>query len=226
MAREVESGLGVAVGAIGFTLLIGLPPPWWADMSPYLVHAGLILGAILFVLGVSVSVIGSCRYAAENRVRARMITWWERMWTRPRIFIAAAAAVALVLLLPLAIPLHAQSSTPPSSTGDCNVNGPNYGPFSPNCHNTYLGPPRRKDGLYQNGQLIGVAQGYRLSDDHKQVILTNAHISGSGIDLKANLEMQMFSISCPTMASANDPNSTLSASFLGDTACDIVGKAN
>ena len=168
-----------------------------------------------------------------------MMRMWRRRTTKPALAldfaIASLGGAVVVVMLSLgarliapSFALDAPTSPPPSqpSVGDCSVGGNNSGPFSPNCHNTYLGPPRRKDGLYQNGQFVGIVQGYKMSDDRKQLILTNVHISGVGIDLKVNLETQMFSINCPGLAASNDQNSTLSVFFNGEMACAIVGKAN
>jgi hypothetical protein len=44
-------GLGLAVMGIGIALFMGLPPPWWSDMSPRLVHFGVSLGVILIFVG-------------------------------------------------------------------------------------------------------------------------------------------------------------------------------
>ena len=44
-------GVGLAVMGIGVPLFVGLPPPWWLDMPPILVHAGIGLGIILDLVG-------------------------------------------------------------------------------------------------------------------------------------------------------------------------------
>jgi hypothetical protein len=51
-------GTGLAFIGIGITLVVALPPPWWLKMPPPLVHIGVIVGALLTVVGVIVAVFG------------------------------------------------------------------------------------------------------------------------------------------------------------------------
>lgn len=44
-------GVGLAVIGIGIALFMGLPPPWWADMPPALVHGGVVVGLALIIIG-------------------------------------------------------------------------------------------------------------------------------------------------------------------------------
>jgi hypothetical protein len=51
-------GTGLAFVGIGITLMVALPPPWWPKMPPPLVHIGVIVGALLTVVGVIIAVFG------------------------------------------------------------------------------------------------------------------------------------------------------------------------
>jgi hypothetical protein len=51
-------GTGLAFVGIGITLMVALPPPWWPKMPPPLVHIGVIVGALLTVVGVIITVFG------------------------------------------------------------------------------------------------------------------------------------------------------------------------
>jgi hypothetical protein len=51
-------GTGLAFVGIGITLMVALPPPWWPKMPPPLVHIGVILGALLTVVGTIIAVFG------------------------------------------------------------------------------------------------------------------------------------------------------------------------
>jgi hypothetical protein len=55
----------LAVVGVGVALFMGLPPPWWPDMPPGLVHSGVAIGVILILLG-SVLVLHSA-VAARQR---------------------------------------------------------------------------------------------------------------------------------------------------------------
>jgi len=61
-------GIGLAILSVGIALFMGLPPPWWSDMPPGLVHAGVALGVILIIIG-SALVLQS---AAAARRRHKM----------------------------------------------------------------------------------------------------------------------------------------------------------
>jgi hypothetical protein len=51
-------GTGLAFVGIGVTLMVALPPPWWLKMPPPLVHIGVIVGALLTVVGTILAVFG------------------------------------------------------------------------------------------------------------------------------------------------------------------------
>jgi hypothetical protein len=51
-------GTGLAFIGIGITLMVALPPPWWPRMPPPLVHIGVIVGALLTVVGTIITVFG------------------------------------------------------------------------------------------------------------------------------------------------------------------------
>ena len=52
----IGSGLGLI--GIGVTLVLALPPPWWPKISSELIHAGVLSGVVLVLLGVCVLVVG------------------------------------------------------------------------------------------------------------------------------------------------------------------------
>lgn len=114
----------------------------------------------------------------------------------------------------------------PNTQGDCSVNGPNYGPFNPNCHNTYLGPPRRPDGLYQSDQLVGTV-GSAHMDGQDKATLRIIHIVGL-VDVYADFVIQHAMISCPSIAASmpHHLQGTQNVSIAMDQiTCDIVGPA-
>jgi hypothetical protein len=45
-------GTGLGVMGIGVALFVGLPPPWWPDMPPLMVHIGVGIGILLNIVGV------------------------------------------------------------------------------------------------------------------------------------------------------------------------------
>ncbi len=51
-------GTGLAFIGIGISLMVALPPPWWSRMPPALVHIGVIVGALLTVVGTIIAVFG------------------------------------------------------------------------------------------------------------------------------------------------------------------------
>jgi hypothetical protein len=115
-------------------------------------------------------------------------------------------------------------NTQPSVNCSNSVQGDNSAPLSNNCGNTYLGPPRIPTGLYQNGERIGLVQGITPSEDNKTVTFRNLRISGSGMNLRAPIEIQNALISCPTLFNANTNAAQVSIMIAGDTVCDIVGQ--
>jgi hypothetical protein len=52
-------GTGLAFVGIGITLVLALPPPWWPKMPPPLVHIGVIIGAVLTIVGVILAIFGA-----------------------------------------------------------------------------------------------------------------------------------------------------------------------
>lgn len=92
-------------------------------MSIYLVHAGLLLGGALFVVGLSFLVIGFCRYATEQLACQNLISWWERVWTKGRVGSVFVLALMAVFLGPLAWPQRPSGGDHPMNgqNGNCNV---------------------------------------------------------------------------------------------------------
>ena len=112
---------------------------------------------------------------------------------------------------------------PPSVNCQNNIGGDNSAPLNNNCGNTYYGPPRVPNGLYQNGERIGIVEGFTVSPDNKSVTFHNLPMAGSVMNLKNYIEIQNVLVSCPTLF--NIPTGAVQTSILinGDTICDIVG---
>ena len=55
-------GGGLAVIAIGLTLVLALPPPWWPKMPASVVHSGILLGVTLCNIGLAL------RWPGENAI--------------------------------------------------------------------------------------------------------------------------------------------------------------
>jgi hypothetical protein len=53
---KTRLGLGLATLGIGVALVLGLPPNWWSDMPPELVHIGVGIGLVLIVVGLAVAI--------------------------------------------------------------------------------------------------------------------------------------------------------------------------
>lgn len=51
-------GTGLAFVGVGVTMMLAVPPPWWAKMPTQLVHLALVVGAILIFVGVVFIIIG------------------------------------------------------------------------------------------------------------------------------------------------------------------------
>jgi hypothetical protein len=51
-------GVGLAVLAIGITLGIGVPPPWWLEMPRWFVRAIIALGVLFGIIGLYLLVMG------------------------------------------------------------------------------------------------------------------------------------------------------------------------
>jgi hypothetical protein len=64
-------GTGLAVMGIGITLVMGLPPPWWPDMPPALVRAGVFVGVALIILGAGL--VLNSTWSAARQGRRRML---------------------------------------------------------------------------------------------------------------------------------------------------------
>jgi hypothetical protein len=52
----VRLGIGLTILGVGITLVLGLPPNWWSDMPPGLVHIGVGFGLVLIVIGLAITV--------------------------------------------------------------------------------------------------------------------------------------------------------------------------
>jgi Leucine-rich repeat (LRR) protein len=62
-------GTGLAIIGIGIALFMGLPPPWWPDMPVSLVHAGVVVGVALIILGVGLVLNSTWSAARQGRRR-------------------------------------------------------------------------------------------------------------------------------------------------------------
>ncbi len=51
-------GTGLALVGIGLALMLALPPPGWPKMPPNLVHAGIISGLVVAVVGTALALVG------------------------------------------------------------------------------------------------------------------------------------------------------------------------
>lgn len=60
-------GGGLAVIAIGLTLVLALPPPWWPKMPASVVHSGILLGVTLCNIGLALLLIGIWPTQFESR---------------------------------------------------------------------------------------------------------------------------------------------------------------
>jgi hypothetical protein len=60
-------GVGLGIIGIGIALFMGLPPPWWPDMPPPAVHGGVLLGAVLIILGASLVLHGTWSAIRQGR---------------------------------------------------------------------------------------------------------------------------------------------------------------
>jgi hypothetical protein len=58
---EYLIGTGLAVLAVGVTLFVALPPPWWPNMPRPLVRAGIAFGALSFLFGLWLVLAGTCQ---------------------------------------------------------------------------------------------------------------------------------------------------------------------
>ena len=146
----------------------------------------------------------------------------SRVWRIAIITSVSPICIGIVIFGVHGLFADAHAQTPPSVNGDCSA-GSVGGNFSPNCPKTYnSAPPRKPNGIYQDGRFLGTVDGVQVSDDHKHVTLKNPNISGPGIDPTGNFELQKFIINCPAFAQA--PRAVnLNFSMIGNTVCDIVG---
>jgi hypothetical protein len=108
-------GVGLAVMGIGIALFMGLPPPWWPEMPPTLVHLGVSLGVILILVGAFL-VFASARdrHLAVIPLKQRL----KRMWPQYlMVFGACLFAVGFVAYLQLNVtpPKVAESAPEPAS---------------------------------------------------------------------------------------------------------------
>jgi hypothetical protein len=62
-------GTGLGVMGIGVALFMGLPPPWWPDMPPNLVHAGVAFGIALIFVGAALVLHSALGAARQGRGR-------------------------------------------------------------------------------------------------------------------------------------------------------------
>jgi len=60
-------GTGLAILAIGITVMLALPPPWWPKMPTPLIQIGVVLGLILAVVGFGITGLGTWPGLPEPR---------------------------------------------------------------------------------------------------------------------------------------------------------------
>jgi hypothetical protein len=60
-------GVGLAVLAIGITLVIGVPPPWWPEMPKGLVRGIIACGVLVAIAGLYLLVMGCLSSALKER---------------------------------------------------------------------------------------------------------------------------------------------------------------
>jgi hypothetical protein len=60
-------GGGLAVIAIGLTLSLALPPPWWPKMPSSLVHGCIAFGVIIAIIGLALLLVGILPAQLESR---------------------------------------------------------------------------------------------------------------------------------------------------------------
>jgi hypothetical protein len=60
-------GTGLAVLGVGIALFMGLPPPWWPDMPPILVHGGVLLGVVTIFIGATLVFHSTLTAARQGR---------------------------------------------------------------------------------------------------------------------------------------------------------------
>jgi hypothetical protein len=121
---------------------------------------------------------------------------------------------------------HAVAQNPPPTVNCSNsVGGNNSGDMHNDCGNTYLGPPRIANGLYQNGERIGVVEAIVAIDElGKKVTFRNIRISGSAMNLRAPIEIRNALVSCPAFFDMTTGAVQTTIMMAGETVCDIVGK--
>ena len=86
-----------------------------------------------------------------------------------------------------------------------------------------IGPPRRPEGLYQSGQMVGLVGGAKPGPSPNQVIFQNLRISSGTVDLSAPLEFQNAIVRCP-LPSPRGMAAMTAIMMAGETTCDIVGQ--
>lgn len=87
-------------------------------------------------------------------------------------------------------------------------------------------PPRRPDGLYQGGQVVGMVSGIKPNADSSGVTLQNVRIASGAVDLTAPLELQNALIRCPALEAMYNPNAVVgfrSIMLAGPTQCKVLG---
>jgi len=102
MSREVELGAGALAVTTGLTLVLTLPPAWWLNMPIYFVHLGIVSGTIIFILGISIFLVGYCRYADQNKLCKKIISEWDKMWKMNRAIGVFGIVMILTFLAPFA----------------------------------------------------------------------------------------------------------------------------
>ncbi len=60
-------GTGLAILAVGVTIVLALPPPWWPKMPTPLVQIGVAFGLILFAIGFAITGVGTWPGLPEPR---------------------------------------------------------------------------------------------------------------------------------------------------------------
>jgi hypothetical protein len=188
---------------IVFTVGLGLM------FAPY--PSAHVVSCVAFAIAALWAAVGGIMWA-------RSVKEWAAQQAAQAAGIAAFVLLVTPLMIWLAWPAANAQPAPPSVNGNCN----NFGNNNFNCNTLNFGPPRQPNGLYQNGRFLGTADRIEVSPDQQHVTLTVLHLSGIGMDLAGNLELQGALIRCPDLASFSKPNTNLSLALGGSFKCDVI----
>jgi hypothetical protein len=140
---------------------------------------------------------------------------------------AVLSACAVITLVGLAVVFLWPENSPPAS-GDITISGDNAGnacTTGAKCTQNNYGPPRNSEGLYQEGQQIGVADtpGKKIGN-----VETFEHVTYDGVIIGgAPIEYRDMKLSCKTMYTLRNGTRL---HVLGDQQdnlkCEIIGVVN